>query len=244
MILNEIQLQKNIEIVEALIKWRSMTLDSLKTVSNINDSSGAFRKRILRMENGGLLKAKVQRGCNKIIYPSRELLHRFGIESFSEETVRHDSIVSMLGISLKNFSMVKSIKLPHEFQTKASWKHHPIVPDAIIEIEKGNSLIRAALEVELWRKDRKRVFEKILDYAKAYEYDNVFYFFADRPSFDSYQKRIFEMLNDSRFSHLKEELEKKFVLVFNGNLAKKVAQLEHSEIYHDLKTKKLGDLIL
>ncbi|WP_185903038.1 hypothetical protein [Bacteriovorax stolpii] len=190
------------------------------------------------------MRAKIQRGCNKIIYPSSELLHRFGIESFSEENVRHDSIVSMIGVSLKDFSMVKMVKLPHEFQTKASWKYHPIVPDAIVEIEKNKNLIRAAIEVELWRKDRKRVFEKLLDYSKAYEYQNVFYFFADRPSFESYKKRLFEMLSDSKLSHLKEELEKKFVLVFNSSLGKRIIGLEQSEVYHDLKTKKLKDLIL
>lgn len=241
--INEVQLQKNVEIIDAVVKWRSLTLDSAKSLAGLNESGGAFRKRILRMENGGLLRSKVQRGCNKIIYPSRELLQRFGIESFSEENVRHDSVVSMTGIALGNLSMMKAIKLPHEFQTKASWKHHPIVPDAIMEIEKNSKKIRAALEVELWRKDRKRVFEKLLDYAKAYEYHNVFYFFGDRPSFESYKKRLFEMLNDPGFAHLKEELEKKFILAFNPTLTKRITELNGSEVYHDLKTKRLGDLI-
>lgn len=241
--MNEIILQKNYEVINAILKWRSITLDNLKSLVAESENGGAFRKRILRLETGGVLNSKLQRGFNKIVYPSQNLLERMGIDSINEDNVRHDSVVSMIGIELLNLRRVKSVKLPHEYRTKSTWRHFAIEPDAILEIAKNSETLNVAVEVELWRKDRKRVFEKLVEYAKAYEYDNVFYFFADRASFESYKKRLNEISNDTSHLHLKVELEKKIIFIFNPTILKKAMNLSDSEIFHDQKTKKLGDLL-
>lgn len=241
--MNEIMLQKNYEVINAVLKWRSVTLDNLKRLVASSENGSAFRKRILRLESGGVLNSKLQRGFNKIIYPSHHLLERLGIDSINEDNIRHDSVVSMVGIELLNFDQIKNVKLPHDYRTKSSWKHFAIEPDAIIEIEKGGKTLTVALEVELWRKDRKRVFDKLIGYAKAYEYDNVFYFFADRASFESYKRRLDEMLNETSHLHLKDELEKKIIFIFNPTILKRATDLSNSEIFHDQKSKKLGDLL-
>lgn len=240
--INEIMLQKNSEIIEAISKWRSMTTENLKFLVADLDSGPAFRQRILRLEKGGVLRSKLQKGFNKIVYPSGELLQKLGINNFNEDNVRHDAAVSMVISNLINFKKISSGKLPHEYKTKSSWRHHAIEPDAILTIDhKGNELI-VAVEVELWRKDRKRVFEKLVEYAKADEYDNVFYFFADRASFESYKKRLYELLLDSQFDHLRDELSQKIIFILNQTILKNVSDLPKSEIFHNETTKKLEDL--
>ncbi|MGZ3789424.1 MAG: hypothetical protein ACXVLQ_12925 [Bacteriovorax sp.] len=240
--INEIMLQKNYEIVEAISKWRSMTTGNLKALVGEYESSSGFGQRIMRLEEGGILKSKLQKGFNKIVYPSRELLQRLGIENFNEDNIRHDAVVSMVVLNLINFKMITSGKLPHEYKTKSSWKHHAIEPDAIVTIDKNNNELIVAVEVELWRKDRKRVFDKFIEYAKADEYDNILYFFADRSSFESYKKRLNELLLDSRFDHLRDELSQKIIFILNQSILKNVSDLSSSEVFHNEITKKLGDL--
>ncbi|MGZ3789740.1 MAG: hypothetical protein ACXVLQ_14520 [Bacteriovorax sp.] len=241
--LNEIMLQKNSEIIDALSRWRSMTTENLKAQIACVESGPAFRQRILRLEKGGVLKSKLQKGFNKIVYPSKELLGRLGIENFNEDNIRHDAVVSMVVSSLLNFKKVTSGKLPHEYKTKSSWRHHAIEPDAIMTIDHNRDELTVAVEVELWRKERKRVFDKLIEYAKAHEYDNVFYFFADRSSFESYKKRLTELLSDAQFDHLKEDLAGKIIFIFNQSILKNVLSLSDSEAFHEGATKKLGDLL-
>ena len=241
--INEIMLQKNSDIVEAIFQWRSMTTDNLKTLVAEEESESAFRQRILRLVKGGVLKSKLQKGFNKIVYPSNDLLLKLGIDNFNEDNVRHDAVVSTVVSILTSFNSITSGKLPHEFKTKSSWRHHAIEPDAILCLNKNDDEFVIAVEVELWRKDRKRVFDKLVDYAKADEYDYVFYFFADRPAIESYKKRLKELLIDSDFDHLKDELSQKVILIFNQSILKKAKELSGSEVFHKEVTKKLGELI-
>lgn len=240
--INEIMLQKNYEIIEVISKWRSMTTENLKALVGDFESTSGFGQRIMRLEEGGILKSKLQRGVNKIVYPSNELLHRLGIENFNADNIRHDAAVSMVISNLINLKMITSAKLPHEYKTKSSWKHHAIEPDGIVTVDKNNDEIIVAIEIELWRKDRKRVFDKFVEYAKADEYDNVLYFFADRSSFESYKKRLCELLLDTDFDHLRDELSHKIIFIFNKSLLRNATDLLNSEVFHSDETKKLGDL--
>ena len=241
--LNEIMMQKNSDIIEAIFQWRSITTDNLKSLVAETETESAFRQRILRLVKGGVLKSKLQKGFNKIVYPSNELLQNLGINNFNEDNVRHDAVVSTVISSLLNVKKVTSGKLPHEFKTKSSWRHHAIEPDAVVTIDQLDEELIVAVEVELWRKDRKRVFDKLVEYAKADEYDYVFYFFANRPSFESYKKRLNELLLDSDFDHLKEELTQKIILILNESILKHVSDLSNSEIFHNETKKTLGDLL-
>lgn len=240
--INEIMIQKNYDIIEALTKWRSISSKNLKALVAESEKGPAFRQRIIRLEIGGIIQSKLHKGFNKIVYPSKELLQRLGIENFNEDNIRHDAVVSMVISNLINLKMITSGKLPHEFKTKSSWRHHAIEPDAILTILKKKEELVVAVEIELWRKDRKRVFEKLVEYAKADEYDNVLYFFSDRSSFESYKKRLSELLLDTDFDHIQDELIQKIIFILNPSILKNASDLLSSEVFHNNKTKKLGDL--
>lgn len=241
--MNELMLQRHSDIVNTLVKWRSLTLRNLHTLIGTNELYDTLRKRVQRLEANGVLKSRFDRRLHKIIYPSVELGHKLGLGNVNEDNIGHDAVVSLIASSLLEFKDIKSIKLPHEYKTKSTWKHHAIEPDAIIIIEKNGHIINVALELELWRKDRKRVFEKFVDYANAYEYDNIFYFFADEPSFNSYKMRLKELIEDSKIAHLKDDFLKKFILIYEPFFSKDLINLRESEIYQNTEKKKLKDLI-
>lgn len=241
--INEIMLQKNSDIIEAIYSWRSMTTDTLKNLVAESETDSAFRQRILRLVKAGVLRSKLQKGFNKIVYPSNALIEKLGIERFNEENISHDAVVSTVVTNLISFKSVASAKLPHDYKTKSTWNHHAIEPDALLLVQKNGNEFNVAIEVELWRKDRKRVFDKLIDYAKGAQYDYVFYFFADRPAFESYKKRLTELTLESDFNHLKDELHEKVVLVLNQSILKRSDDLKNSVVSHKGQEKLLGDLL-
>jgi hypothetical protein len=244
--LNQLMLDKNYDLLTALMKWRSITMRNLKQLVAVPDSDEAFRQKVYRLEKGKVIKSKNHKDFTKIIFPSPGLIEVSGNEKnlcINEDNIRHDSVVTVIGTSLLEFDLVKNITLPHEYKTKSSWKHHAIEPDAIIAFEQDGYEYSIALEVELWRKDRKRVYGKLVDYAKASEYDYVFYFFTDRFSLDSYKKRLEELVAQNDFVHLREEFLKKFVLIFNPLTLKSITDLRDSEVIHRNEKKKLIDFL-
>ena len=79
--LNKIIIQKNSEIIEAITKWRSITIKCLEELVGYSESSSAFGHRIMRLEQGRILRSNLQNEFNKIVYLSIELLKKLGIEN-------------------------------------------------------------------------------------------------------------------------------------------------------------------
>jgi hypothetical protein len=241
--MNELMLERNPELFEIISKWRCVTTVDLKKLVAENESYSAFRQRVVRLEKGGLLKSILYKGFNKIVYPSNDLVQKLGLSSFNADNVRHDAVVSSICSELLNHKIVKEIELPHEYKTKSTWRFKSIEPDAIVTLEKNGNVNYMAVEVELWRKDKKRIFEKFTDYAKAKEYSYVFYFFQSQSAFNSYKKRLEEYLADSDLLHLHLDLEQKIVLVFNATISKRLSNLSESEIFYKKQFKKFKDLL-
>jgi hypothetical protein len=239
-------LRKNNELLELLMKWRCLSLNTLKELLNNNEKGNTFRQRIYRLEKEGIIKSRIFGSISKIVFPSNDLIQYLGNDNKSlinEENIRHDAIVALVTSSFLKLGIANEASLPHEYQTKSTRRHHAIEPDAILKITHGAETYNVALEVELWRKDRKRIYEKLAEYAKAFEYDYVFYFFGDEFSFNSYVKRLGEITNDSSYSHLKEELNEKIILFLESDLSKSMVNLFESKIFHNKELKKLSELL-
>lgn len=239
-------LRKNNDLLEALIKWRCVSLNTLKDLLDNKEKLNTFRQKIYRLEKEGMIKSQVFARVSKIIYPSDDLIKYLGNAKtglINEENIRHDAVVSLVTNSFLKLGIATEASLPHEYETKSTKKHYAIEPDAILKIPHEDEIYNVALEVELWRKDRKRIYEKIAEYAKAYEYDYVFYFFGDDFSFNSYTKRLQELIKDETYSHLKEEFNEKIILIHDSDLSKGIINLFDSKIYHQNESKKLLDLL-
>ena len=239
-------LDRNKTILETILRWRIITVENLMDVLNYQDKVKKFNQKIYRLEKYGLIKSSLHNNCKKVIYPSTEFMQFSGLAQkglINQDNVLHDACVTAVVTSFLKYDLACSVDLPHEYKTKSTWKHYAIEPDAILKLKQGDEFFTIALEVELWRKDRKRVYEKMADYAKAIEYDYVFYFFADEFSFNSYVLRLKELTNDSSYSFLKVELLDKVVLVWNPFKENRVTDLRESKVYHNENYKKLCELI-
>ena len=193
-----------------------------------------------------IIKSKLYANCKKIVFPSSQLLEFLGHKKESEiveDNVKHDSYVSSVCLSLLNSGMATAVTLPHEYKTKSTWKHHAIEPDAIVTIEQAGEKFQIGIEVELWRKGRSRVYEKMRDYAKAQEYDYVFYFFPEEVAFSSYIERIYELIADTSYSFLNESVLNKVVLILMPNVKNEITDFSEAKVFNNGEFKTLKSLI-
>lgn len=241
--MNELLLNRYDDILKEIVRWRCITSSDLKKIIAESETSLAFRKKILRLEKGGVINSEIFRGFNKIIFPSQKLINTFGITHFNEDSKRHDAIVSSVSIGLSRYKIVDCIELPHEYKTKSTWKLKVIEPDAIVTILKGGRKIKVGLEIELWSKNNKKVYEKFLDYAKADEYEYVFYFFQSESVFKSYQLRQKELVEMDSYSHLHEKLKNKIVFILNSTMAKRLEGIDDSKTIFKGNELKLIDIL-
>lgn len=231
-------LEKNQEILKSILRWRCLSIENVFDLLDTKNKFNSIRQKIYRLEKYGLLKSKLFMNSKKVVYPSKDFLDFLGLGSeIIVENVRHDSYVSSICSSLLHYNFAKVIQLPHEYKTKSSWKHHALEPDAIMELEQDGEKFQIAIEVELWRKSKSRVYEKMIDYAKAVQFDYAFYFFADEVSFNSYTERIKELLTDDKHSFIHEVISSKIVLVLLNNKDNRVVDVGSSKVFHNGENK-------
>ncbi len=239
-------LDRNNELLETILKWRIISVENLMDIINYKDKVKKFNQKIYRLEKHGLLRSTLYTNSKKIIYPSEELLRHIGLENkgrINKDNMKHDAAVTAVISSLIEYGLIQSSELPHEYKTKSTYKHKVIEPDAILKIKQGGETFTIALEVELNRKDRSRIYEKMIEYAKAFEYDYIFYFFMDQFSFNSYCKRVQEIENDQSYDYIKKDLAEKLVLIHNQTHAIRITNLGDSRIFHNGRFKTLKELI-
>lgn len=237
-------LEKNQEILQSIIRWRCISIENVFDLLDPKNKFENIRYKIYRLEKYGLLKSKLFMHSKKIVYPSKEFLDFLGLGSeIIVENVRHDSYVASICTSLLRYNFAKVIQLPHEYKTKSSWKFHALEPDAIMELVQDGEKFQIAIEVELWRKTKKRVYEKMIEYAKAVQFDYAFYFFADEVSFNAYSLRIKELLSDDKNSFVHELISSKIVLVLLNSNDNRVIDLGSSKVFHNSETKIFKNLL-
>ena len=239
-------MEKNQEILSSILRWRCLSVENIIEIIGSKHNIKNIRHRVYRLEKYGLLKSKLYSNCKKIVFPSSQLLEFLGYRKESEiilENVKHDSYVSSICLSLLNSGFASSVTLPHEYKTKQTWKHQAIEPDAIITLEQTGEKFQIGLEVELWRKSRSRVYEKMRDYAKASEYDYVFYFFPEEVAFSSYVERIYELVADVNYSFLNEQILNKVVLILMPNSENRITDFSEAKVFNNGELKTLKNLI-
>lgn len=243
---NVISLDKNKIIIEQVLRWRCLTLDTIEDLVLLKQEMRDVRQRVYRLEKYGFFKSKRFMNSKKVIYPNPEFLNYLGTKKqqvVNEDNLKHDSYVSSVCSSLLQFGHVQKVYLPHEYNSKNTWNHKTLNPDAIMEIEQDGNKFQIALEVELHRKEKSRIYEKMTDYAKAEEFDYVFYFFADEFAFNSYTNRIEEISHDENYSFIHQEIKSKVVLLLLDTPKTKIKNLGGIKVLADGKFKTLDKLL-
>lgn len=221
-------------ILTQVAKWRVIPLNNLRDLTDYQGCKQSFYRLIRRLEDRGLVRTIIINGGFKVVTLSNELgkIPYYQNAILHDESVPHEALVSIICNEILTWEMFQSVSLPHEIQDASYDSGISRLPDAVIKgVNKDNKFIMA-LEVEISRKSKERVQNKIEDYINNTVFDYIFYLFNDIGTFKSYQNFIFEVINSSSYKNSKKNHQARFLLGHKEKMINSNCRLEDIEIYY------------
>ena len=195
------------DILAALGEWKALSVGELKKLCLGEVTSPNLRKKIRKLEELGLLKSISLDRKSKYIF-----LTSLGVklspfrpsEKISENELTHELITAQV---LREF-----LKLPECLDGKI--RHHmdsiELCPDAEIILSVGGKKIKVALEIELHRKDKRRVVRKFNRYKREGIFDRVLFITQSEGIFRGYAHYL---------GDLGEKVQKNVAVVLDSKLS-------------------------
>lgn len=231
-------------ILSQVIKWRAIPLTVLQEMTDYQGTKTSFYRVIRTLEDRQLIKATSFNGLTKIVSPTQVLaqLTSQKVINLQDESLTHEAIVTLLCFELTTYEIFNSVKLPHEITGGSYDSGINRLPDAIIEGLHRNNPFKLALEVELTRKSRTRVQNKVEDYLINSVFDFIFYVFNDKSTFEAYQKFINEIVSKPIYQQERRNHEARFILGYAPRLIANKCKLNEIEIFYSGKKTKLESI--
>ena len=201
----------HLQFLSPLLKWRILGLKELREEINYPSHPTVFEKLIRRLERAQVINSFRDPWSNqKFIFLSDAGGRILGAgESHlkvTEETMLHDAKVAQFTRLLINRETFYEAKLEHDLSgNNLTWQ-----PDSILWGKKKGKRFTMAFELELTRKSKSRIREKIRKYLTSTYYDYVLYLFCSENVMRSYQSFILEEFGDEAF--------KKVLLFWNPSI--------------------------
>ncbi|MFT6632890.1 MAG: DNA-binding Lrp family transcriptional regulator [Bacteriovoracaceae bacterium] len=208
-------------IINTIGNWKILGIKDLHDKLELPLSYKTLRNKLLKLENGGVVKSTKLHGPAKYVYLSDKgiaLTQNDRTYEPCDETIVHDVIVGRVVQDLLKYSKVNSAKLFHQIKEKA------ICPDAFVLVSNKDKEYKIGIEVELTQKSRSRVQEKYSEYSNSLDYDYCVYFSHKTKLIEAYQRFLNEMNANVR---------EKVFLVHSEKLLRKVQDLTSSNCYFD-----------
>ena len=218
-----------------MAKWRILDLKGLREEIDYPSHPSVFEKTIRRLEKAHIIKSFKDPWTNrKFIYLSdvgEKLVNDTGSPlAVSEETMLHDAKVAQFTRLLMERLTFTDVKLEHEIgERNSSW-----LPDAMLWGEKGGVKFTMAFELELTRKSKNRIREKIKKYLSSNYYDYAFYLFCSENVMKSYQQFITTEFGEDAF--------KKLLLFWNPSLMSRKMNINSGRGYFKSKEVNFNDI--
>jgi hypothetical protein len=195
-----------LEILVEVGRWKIIPMSSLYRLKSFNQSYQMFCRKIVKLEEEGLLNSILGNNKRKILSLTMKGLQfsPFG-KSFdeSEDSLNHDLIATK----------VVSTLIKHEsFSTGevcCYLDRIDLEPDGVIFGAKNEIDYTLAIEVELTQKSKSRVIDKFNKYVSSNDYSYVLYVMNKESAFKTYSK-VLDSLND--------KVSKKIILLLDRNL--------------------------
>jgi hypothetical protein len=203
-----------IHILEEIKRWKALDTTSLKNFINYQGKDKYLRQVLYRMEGKGLIKSfNTVWGKQKIFSLDLGGYHALEIKLSNEviikrETLAHDALCSKAAADLNNLSCVLGIQSEQEINSISG-----IIPDGSFHGEKNNVPFKIAFEVELTKKSKTRILEKLKIYANSLNFGHVLYLFPK----EKLQKEWRELI----VANLRPEQQKRFLLFYFENIKSK-----------------------
>ena len=135
-------------------------------------------------------------------------------------------------------------ELPHEYIGKINWNYANILePDGILFGENKGLSFKIAIEVELSRKSKDRIIEKINTYIKSEFFDSVIFIFDKRNIFDLYIRLVKEIQENSPSSIYNKGIGQKIFLLFKEDLLKFPLDFSDNPLFVNNKERKFREVL-
>lgn len=232
------RLERYAPILEQVLKWRVAPYGILKSASGYQGCTKSFRRVIQKLESDRLIQTKRFNGASKLIYPTSELIKLMAsdVPILYEESITHEGLTSILVNELLHWELFSEASLAYELINKNSIDGLRRVPDAVIEGAYKERKILLALEVELTRKSKLRIGNKLSDYSQNRFFNYVLYVFNHRGTFEGYKKVLSEFVDSKREQREIDEIKSRFILAFRENIIHHKFDLDKAEIFYQGKT--------
>lgn len=173
----------HLDYLRPLIKWRILNLETLRSeIVYQQKKYDRFRQIIRKFEQNKITDSFIDPYSNKkfifLTSLGGRLINENGIQSsLSEETIFHDARAVEVIREILSYPGFEESKLEHEIESRHEFSRRTtFIPDGILTFEKGGEKARVVFELELSRKTKKRILEKLNRYTENIFYRFVFYF--------------------------------------------------------------------
>ncbi len=219
-----------------LSKWKILDLKEMREEIDYPSHSTTFSRVIRRLEKAMVVKSfKDPYSKKKFVFLTEhgEKLVSSSSKSLSisDETMLHDAKVSQVSRMLLKRMYIESVLLEHEIGEKFKSQ----LPDALIQGRKKDVPFNIALELELTRKSRNRILDKVRKYINSSYYDYVLYLFPTENIYKSYKSHIEEEFGKEAFERV--------ILIWNNSLLSKSLNLDWGKGYFKSKEVSFDDVL-
>ncbi len=192
-------------ILNEIKRWKVVDAKSLITFTNYRGREENLRQILYRLEKQGFIKSiHTIWGKQKIYTLDRNGYALLGITKINEsclnnETLGHNALCTQVVSDLLNLPTIHGASAESELKAESG-----VLPDASFFGEKNGVPFKLALEVELTKKSRSRILEKLKFYSTIQLYGFVLYIFSSHKMKNEWEKIIEK--------NLRPDQEKRFLL--------------------------------
>ena len=227
---NIILVDNYLKILNEIGRWKIISLKDLYKNLKVKESYVMFTKRVKSLEEEGFLKSLT--GTNRCKYVHLTFngmkYSKTDVPLIEKSTMNHDLITTTVINKLLDHETFLAGNIPvYEDGVR-------LEPDGILHGVKNGHDFTMALEVELTQKSKRRVIEKLVEYAESRDFDYCLYVMNKESVFKSYQKIINSMESD---------IKRKIVFLLDKELSSRDFNFLDAECYFDEENRKFGEVI-
>lgn len=180
------------EIYETLSVWKILSVPKLYDLLSPTIGKRAFRKKISKMEKGGmLLKKKGPRKNENLVHPTSKAIKNVLQDKSYEiqpEKYMHEYVLTMAVEDLMKAELMKTFNITSERRVEGRFN-----PDATLTGVWGDKQFNLAFELELHQKEAAKVRKKVNYYIESSEVHRAIYCFGKFSTWKAYYKILSSM---------------------------------------------------
>lgn len=165
-----------------LKEWRILNIENLKSLEIFPGNKASLRRVILRLEKKKLLESFCDPETRKkYVFLSKKGEKALGIKNYppalTRRCLRHDAKAVELALKFYDHDFHCNVQLEHKIADRSKFKvYNPNLPDFVLHYKnEGRPSVTIASELEISRKRKSAISDKLKQYLDSAIYDKVLY---------------------------------------------------------------------